>query len=114
MWTSALVILPRGSAMTPKNAIDTAKQWAADIFAEEKIRNLRLEEVRFDEIKDHWLITIGFARPEPPLPENPLSPSPIQSLLAPRWRNSFKVVRISDRDGRVLGVENRESEFADG
>ena len=49
--------------MDVKTAISLAKQQISDIFAEEDIKNLGLEEVDYDEAEHAWRITIGFPRP---------------------------------------------------
>jgi hypothetical protein len=94
--------------MTPKEAVAEAKSWIADVFAAENISDIRLEEIRFDDAKRHWLITIGFARPAP---DSDLQRPPHLKLTRPpRLRTSYKVVRIDDASGRIRAVENRESE----
>lgn len=98
--------------MTPKEAVIAAKAWVADIFADERIVNLGLEEVRFDDAKKHWLITVGFLRTDT-LPPDDTGHSSFGRLLTPGFRKSYKVVRIDNRNGEVLSVENREIEPVD-
>ena len=97
--------------MTPKEAVAEAKSWIADVFAAENISDIRLEEIRFDDAKHHWLITIGFARPAPDSELSPLQRLSQPNLAQPpRLRTSYKVVRIDDDSGQIRAVENRESE----
>ena len=54
--------------MDAKAAVVPAKQRIADLFAEEGIKNLGLEEIDYDDAQQAWRVTIGFSRPwdEPP------------------------------------------------
>lgn len=47
-----------------KEAVKTAREQAAQLFAEESLPNLALEEIEFDEEKQHWLLTAVLARAE--------------------------------------------------
>lgn len=86
--------------MDAKEAIGAAKTWIADIYAGESIANVGLEEVKFDDTADEWLITVGFSRP--------WDRTVVASITGgPHERRSYKVVRLRDRDGRVLSVEER-------
>jgi hypothetical protein len=88
--------------MDVKEAVAAAKQFIAELFAEEKISRLGLEEVEFDEQEGEWRVTVGFTRAWD-APAALLSIT--QQLNPPR---SYKVVRISDSTGTALSVKNRE------
>lgn len=81
-----------------KQAVDLAKRYVADLFAQEGVTNLGLEEVVYDETHDRWRITLGFSRPWDQ-----------RGLAAfagvPR---TYKVITI-DQTGAVLSVTNRET-----
>ena len=81
-----------------KLATKTAKEYVVDLFADEQIDHVGLEEVRFDQSSDVWEITIGFSRP--------WDRGPLKILPDPAQR-SYKVVRINDTDGRVMSVVHR-------
>ena len=49
--------------MQVKEAVANAKQYLADLFREEGLSDLGLEEVEFDESTDSWCVTLGFSRP---------------------------------------------------
>lgn len=87
--------------MDVKEAVSVAKQYVHDLFGEEKIVNLGLEEVIFDEKAKSWLITVGFSRPWD-------APSTFGGIL-PQGdpKRSYKVVKIADADQRVLSVKER-------
>jgi hypothetical protein len=49
--------------MDAKEAIATAKKYLADIYADENITNLGLEEVEHDRGAGNWAVTLAFSRP---------------------------------------------------
>jgi hypothetical protein len=91
--------------MDVKQAVALAKQHTLDLFADENLSNIGLEEVEFDEMAREWLVTVGFSRPWDEAPRNALSPL---AGAAP-MRRTYKVVRIADTSSRVLSVKEREA-----
>ncbi len=90
--------------MQVKEAVSLAKQYITDVFAEEMIDGLGLEEVEFDDKAHLWSVTISFSRPW----DEAAGPFGARlGALAPR-RRDYKVVRIADADKRVVSVKNRE------
>ncbi len=85
--------------MDVKEAVVRAKTYVADLFADEGVRELGLEEVEFDDVGHAWNITVGFTRVWAK-PENPFA-----MAFSPR---SYKVVSLRDDDGRVVSVRHRE------
>lgn len=89
--------------MDVKSAVHLAKQHILELFAEEQVTNLGLEEVEFDGAESEWIVTLGFSRPWD-TPRNTLA-----SLAMSTLPRSYKVVRISDESAHVLSVKNREA-----
>ncbi|MSP01968.1 MAG: hypothetical protein EXR07_13090 [Acetobacteraceae bacterium] len=90
--------------MDVKEAAHLAKNHVSDLFGEEGVTNLGLEEVEYDDALDQWHITVGFSRPWDKL-----------SVLAGTGilgtGRTYKVV-IIDKDGKALAVKNRETAYA--
>ncbi|HEY2885763.1 MAG TPA: hypothetical protein VGJ08_11180 [Rhizomicrobium sp.] len=86
--------------MNVKEAVAIAKRHLSDLFAEEGIHDLGLEEVEFDEAGDVWSVTLGFSRPW----DRALGAA--ATVLRPA--RAYKVVRMANSDGRILSVRNRE------
>ena len=86
--------------MDVKKAVKTAKAHIADLYADEDIRHIGLEEVVFDDAAGVWKVTVGFFREWDK-----------DSALPPGfagWRKrSFKIVRIEDGSGRVKSMTHR-------
>ncbi len=91
--------------MDVKEAVGIAKGYVIDLFAEEAITHVALEEVVFDEPSGDWKVTIGFT------PRWNQFNAALTSALGnghPDSRNrSYKVVRIRDLDGRVISLTDR-------
>jgi len=49
--------------MDVKGAIATAKHYVKDVYAEEEVTNLGLEEVEHVLAAGNWVVTLGFSRP---------------------------------------------------
>lgn len=92
--------------MDVKEAVAAAKRYIEEVFSDEGIAEIGLEEVEFDNARDVWRITMGFSRERMVVD---MSSPALGHLLAPRRRvRSYKVVRISDKNNKVLSVKNRE------
>jgi len=92
--------------MGVKEAVKLALEYVLDLFESEKITNVGLEEVEFDEAAKHWHVTVGFSRPWDVI-------SPRSVLLSAmgaeeKLRRSYKVVTIDAALKKVLSVKNRE------
>jgi uncharacterized protein YdeI (YjbR/CyaY-like superfamily) len=91
--------------MDVKQAIAAAKTYLKDIYAEEEVTNLGLEEVEHIVQAGVWAVTLSFSRPwntprtrAQEVLENLGAVSPL--------KRSFKVVTIAD-DGSVLSMKDR-------
>lgn len=94
--------------MKVREAVSAAKQVLQEFFAEEKIENLGLEEVEFDDVTNTWSITFGFSRPWDKLTGALAALEGASRGFLP-WRRDYKVVRIADDTGRFLSIKNRET-----
>ena len=83
--------------MDVKQAVEVARKYVEDLFAEEQIVNVALEEIDAEE-EGFWRITIGFSRP---LNAN------FNRLLSVERSRTYKVVLVRDSDGQILSVKNR-------
>ncbi len=90
--------------MDVKEAVTLAKKYLQDVFAEEKIVNLGLEEVEYDDAQHAWSITLGFSRPW----DYSNSPNRLAASLGVASRREYKIVKIDDRDKKTLAIKNRE------
>jgi hypothetical protein len=89
--------------MDVKEAVATAKKYLADVFAQEGISNLGLEEVEFDDQLREWRVTLGFLRSWD-------SNNPLANVIGLRSNlpRSYKVVHIPENTTRVPSIKNRE------
>ena len=87
--------------MNVKEAVRAANKYITELFADEEVQDLGLEEVVFDETANAWKITIGFSRPWE-------RRSLAANLGGQDWKNrSFKVVEINDHTGEIVAMTHR-------
>ncbi len=87
--------------MDVKEAVQTAKKYVAELFTDETIADVGLEEVEFNNMSNNWEVTIGFSRPWDHT--NPV----VAALGEHPSRRSYKLVRIDGDDGRVISITDR-------
>ena len=87
--------------MDVKAAAQRAKTYVVDLYDDEEISNVGLEEVEFNDALDRWIVTIGFTRPWDQ--RNALT----AALGEGSPGRSYKVLQIADTDGCVLSLKDR-------
>ena len=86
--------------MEVKAAVKIAKTHIADLFADEDIANVGLEEVEYSDALHRWIVTIGFSRPWD-------HKNPLTAALGERPGRSYKVLHVDDKDGSVVSLNDR-------
>ena len=85
--------------MEVKEAIAAAKAYVKDVFADESISNLGLEEVEFEPKSHKWKITVAFSRPwNSPRTRAQQVFEAMGESITPQ-RRVQKIVIVSARDG---------------
>lgn len=92
--------------MEVKEAVSLAKRCVQEVFSDEKIDSISLEEVEFDEKSQTWSVTIGFSRPWEGAPGTVAAQFAAAGMIPKR--RDYKVVRLSDADKKMVSVKNRE------
>ena len=82
--------------MEVKQAVEAAKHYIVEIFGDESITDLGLEEV--EKKGGYWNITIGFSRPWD---------RRVGSVLSGGSSRTYKTIEVRDEDGHVLSVKDR-------
>ena len=85
----------------PEAAVRAAKAWLRQIYSDESIARIALEEVRFRD--GNWEITLGFNRVDSDSPESQFT----AHLLANRHR-VYKVLVVAGNDNHVMEMRDRE------
>ena len=91
--------------MKVKDAIQIAKEYVKEVFADEQVSNLGLEETDYDPASGRWNITVAFSRPW----NTPRTRAQevLENLRAvSSLRRAYKVISIS-ADGHVLSMKDR-------
>ena len=88
--------------MDVKEAVRSAKDYLAELYVDEEVVNVGLEEVRFDYDSDKWFVTIGFSRPWD-------RKHPLVGALSEAGRpdRSYKEICIDDVSGDVESLKVR-------
>lgn len=89
--------------MDVQEASTRAKELVREVFNEESITNLGLEEVWRD--KDAWRVTIGFSRPW-----NSVRDAVSIVSGQPLVKRSYKIVAIANDTGELISITDREKE----
>lgn len=92
--------------MNVKEAVKLAVGYVQELFLNEQLTDLGLEEVEYDDAANAWLVTVGFSRPWD-------AAAGAFAIIAgaPRTKSrSFKVVTI--KDGQVVSLKNRANALA--
>ena len=91
-----------------KKAVRTAAAYVAELFDEEGVQHIGLEEVTFDDKNDVWNVTIGFFRELDRLRGLAAAVGSASGNDVPGWRKrTFKIVSIDNRTGAVLSLTHR-------
>jgi uncharacterized protein YdeI (YjbR/CyaY-like superfamily) len=91
--------------MDVKEAIAAAKKYVNEVYAEEQVTNLGLEEVEHLPASGNWVVTLGFSRPW----NTPRTRAQeiLENLGAMgSLKRSYKVITMAE-DGTVLSMRNR-------
>ena len=86
--------------MDAKEAAKSAKEYVADLFADEGIANVGVEEIQRGP-SGIWEVTVGFTRPWD------RSGTAMATYGQKALRRSYKVLRVCDSNGAVVSVKDR-------
>lgn len=86
--------------MDVKEAVRVAREYITDLYSDEEIANVGLEEVDFDPDAGIWRITIGFSRPWN-------RPEKFLSVVDAVRSRSYKTVCIHDLSEEIGAVTDR-------
>ncbi len=89
------------SEMVAKEAVRLAKQYIRDLYADEQIVDLGLEELEISDTEpETWSVTIGFRRKW----QDETAPVALPFL---RGQRTYKVVRFHN-DGTLVALKHRD------
>ena len=96
------------TAVSVKDAVRIAVQYVRDLLSDESLSDLRLEEVERSESGDHWLITVGFSRPEPQQSISPITNSIAERLRGRVLNREYRIVKVLAGSGEVQWMKIRK------
>jgi hypothetical protein len=90
-----------------KDAIRRAKTQVADLLEGEAYGQLGLEEVKYDDRNQQWVITLGLNRPWNVEKQSTTSPYGFPSSTTRQVR-TYKKVHIDSRTGELVSMEGTD------
>jgi hypothetical protein len=85
-----------------KQAVATAYDFLQDIYEEQNISDVMLEEIDSSHDDKYWLVTLGFNREQP-------SVTPLQALsLQKNMGRVYKVIKVDKKKGKSVSMHIRE------
>lgn len=90
--------------MDVQEAAKVAKNFVEQVFSDEEPTNIGLEEIEFDERSDAWDVTVAFSRPW-----NSVKTALSSITGEPLAKRAYKVVRIKNSDGSLIGIRRSNS-----
>ena len=87
------------NALDVKGAVATALAYLKDLYSDEQLENIRLEEVWLSDDEKYWYITIGYDSPSS-------ARDPLAALRPPE--REYKLFKVRVEDGRVIEMKMRQ------
>ncbi|HXH11752.1 MAG TPA: hypothetical protein VNP04_18565 [Alphaproteobacteria bacterium] len=82
-----------------KAAAATAITYFKDLYSDEQLKNIRLEEVWMSDDEKYWYVTVGY--------DSPTSVrDPLAALRQPA--REYKLLKVRVEDGRVMEMKVRQ------
>ncbi|MBS9780037.1 MAG: hypothetical protein KGV51_05355 [Moraxellaceae bacterium] len=94
-----------------KKAVKIARDFTTEIYEDEEVANISLEEVNFDDTTQQWAVTIGFDtnRKKISRPNKPLSIiGNLNNEISEEAIRAYKVVHLDAEDGEFKGMTMRQ------
>ena len=90
-----------------KSAVQAARKHADELFADQALQNLLLEEVIFEEDQQLWLITLGYDAPHKIKANRGLQMQMAMAEMETEERQEriYKRFKINAADGSFKGME---------
>lgn len=85
--------------MNAKEAVAAAKAHVTNVFGDDLAAPPVLEEIWFGDVDGIWSITLRVQRSDL---------GTVREMLGMDGHRDLKVVRLQDRDGKVLSIRNRD------
>ena len=94
--------------MDAKEAIRETKRLVRELYADEDIAEIRLEELESEDLSDSWLVTLGLLRPA-------RGPDDRHSFLRPEplLKRTYKIVKIPNDHLAKKSMKIREMTMGD-
>lgn len=93
--------------LSVKSAVKAAIDKVKELYSDNNLQDLMLEEVEFSEANNQWLVTVGFSLPEPEKSTSLSTPLITPSLRSRALSRCYKVVNIDADTGKFISMKIR-------
>jgi hypothetical protein len=85
-----------------KDAVKIAQDYIRELYTQDEIRDLALEEVEISEDNKFWIVTIGFTKQM----SQPLNP--MEAMSGPKFSRFQKELKIDAESSLVRSMKNKK------
>jgi hypothetical protein len=95
--------------ITVKEAVKIAIDKLTELYSlnKDEFKDILLEEVELSDDNRFWNITLGFSRPVPELPTNPLQALAAAASLNKNYKREYKVFKLDADSGEIRAMKIR-------
>lgn len=87
-----------------QDAVRNAFEYIENLFDDEEIKDLRLEEIELTDDENFWLVTLGFFRSNVQDDQEGI----LASVVTGPPKREYKIMRIRAEDGEVRAMKIRQ------
>jgi len=80
-----------------KEAVARALEFLGDIYANEKLKDVRLEEVERDDRAPYWFVTLSYLKES--------TPSNVAAAISGSSGREYKVIKLNSENGEVVSMK---------
>jgi len=85
-----------------KKAVNSSRKYLKELYRDDELKDIALEEVEKSEDEKYWFVTLGFT-------QNLSEPlNPMEAMTGPKSTRVFKVFKIDAANGEVLSMKIRK------
>jgi hypothetical protein len=88
-----------------KTAVGNAVAYVSDMYKDEHITDVLLEEIEMNEAETAWRVTVGFTRV---MPMNPLLAGDLAKMFSLKGDRLYKVIEVDAVNGAVRSMKIRD------
>lgn len=93
--------------LTIKQAVQKAREYFAELFSNDNVKDLALEEVKFDDERNAWLVTLGFKSHREKTITAPSTTRLGSTDIITESLREYKTFNLNPETGDLLSIDMR-------